>query len=152
MENIAAQDSWTTHSMPEKHARLSVNWTYSRAEFELLKRGLIPEQMEDKWFIYYADGRLNFHRSWTGYCIYQVQIQERESNFKVTQILVSRDVEQYRESSDEYDLQLLKYLIDSLLLGKTVEFPLVEDVNGEVTAALYQHHLVGRGRIPPEKI
>ena len=57
-------------------------------------------------------------------------------------------MEQYRESSDEYDLMLHKYLIDSLLLGMKIEFPLVEVINDEVTAALFQHHLVGRGHKP----
>lgn len=145
MVEFAAKDSWTTHPLPEKHARLMASWSFTGHEFDRMKRGLIPEQMEDKWFIYYADEWLHFHRSWTGYCIYQVQFRKRDSNFVIVKILVSRDVEQYRESSDEYDLMLLKYLIDSLLLGKAVEFPQQQDFNDEVATALYQHHLVGPG-------
>ena len=34
-----------------------------------IRAGHIPEMMEDKWFIYWQDDRLFFHRSWTGYCI-----------------------------------------------------------------------------------
>jgi hypothetical protein len=150
MEDIATQESWTTHPLPEKHVRLKASWTYTAKEFGQMKRGLIPEQMEDKWFIYHENDWLYFHRSWTGYCIYQVQYQERDDAIEIAQILVSRDVEQYRESSDEYDLMLLKYLIDSLLLEKPVDFPHKEEFNGEVTSALYRHHLVGRGKKPGE--
>lgn len=148
MKEIASRDSWSNHPLPENHARLSASWTFTRKEFEQMMRGLIPEQMEDKWFIYYEKGWLHFHRSWTGYCIYQVQFQERNSTIEVAQILVSRDPEQYRESSDEYDLLLLMYLIDGLLLGKAADFPQKENLNGEVTSALYRHHIVGRGRKP----
>jgi hypothetical protein len=66
----------------------------------------------------------------------------------VAQILVSRNLEQYRESSDEFDLLLLKFLIDSLLLGKEADFPQKDNFNGEVTSALHRHHIVGRGQKP----
>lgn len=131
--------------MPEKHARLSASWLFTRKEFEQMTRGLIPEQMEDKWFIYFEDNWLYFHRSWTGYCIFQVKFRERDEKKEIDQILVSRDVEQYRDSSDEHDLLLLKYLIDSLLLWNEADFPLGDEAD-EVTGALHQHHLVGRGR------
>jgi hypothetical protein len=151
MEEIASRDSWTTHPLPDEHAQLTTSWTFTKQQFDQMKRGLIPEQMEDKWFIYYEDGWLHFHRSWTGYCIYQIQFWERDSDFAVAQILVSRDLEQYRESTDEYDLLLLKYLIDRLLLGREVSFPLGDEINDAVTAALKQHHLVGRGQKPAGK-
>ena len=150
MTKAATKESWTTYPMPEKHSRLAVEWTYSRDEFEKMEQGLIPEVMEDKWFIYHEDGRLNFHRSWTGFCIYQVKFGAQEQGYAVEELLVSRDVEQYQESSDEYDLRLLAYLIDHLLLGKPGEFPLKKDIKGEVSEALYQHHLVGRGKKPTE--
>lgn len=146
----ATQDSWTTHPLPEQHARLTADWNFNRGEFEQMKQGLIPEVMEEKWFIYHASGWLHFHRSWTGFCIYQVQLQERDSGYTVEQILVSRDVDQYRKSSDAYDLKLLRYLIDYLLLGKEVEFPQPEEIQGRVSSALFQHHLVGQTRRKPE--
>jgi hypothetical protein len=148
MEEIATRESWTTHPLPEKHARLTASWTFTRKEFEQMKYGLIPTQMEDKWFIYYEDCWLHFHRSWTGYCIYQVEFNACDDFIEVLQILVSKDLEQYRESSDEYDLMLLKYMIDSFLLGKVVEFPYEEDFDSEVTSALYRHHLIGREKKP----
>jgi len=39
--------------------------------------GLVPEEIEDKWFIYWEDDTLFFHRSWTGNCIYVSPIYGR---------------------------------------------------------------------------
>lgn len=140
----ATQDSWTTYPLPEKHVRLTADWTYTRQEYQQLQQGLIPQVMEDKWFIYHQDHVLHFHRSWTGFCIFQVRFREDGAGYQVAQILVTRDVEQYRQSNAGEDLALLRYLIDVLLLGKDVPYPLPGDLQGPVQAALSQRHLAGR--------
>lgn len=142
----ATKDSWTTHPLPAQHARLSAGWKYSNEEYLQIKQGLIPEVMEDKWFVYFQDDVLYLHRSWTGFCIFQVQFQPCGSGYQVSQVLVSRDAEQYRESSDAEDLALLRYLVDALLLGKEVPFPTPQGLQGPVQAAISQRHLVGRTR------
>jgi len=57
----ATPDPRTTHPLPEQHVRLTANWTYTREEFEQIKGGLIPEVMEEKWFIYHDPGWLHFN-------------------------------------------------------------------------------------------
>ena len=42
----------------------------SEEEFEHIKRGIVPEEMEEKWFIYFEDDKLYFHRSWSGSLIF----------------------------------------------------------------------------------
>ncbi len=142
----ASQDSWTTYPLPEKHVRLSAGWSFSLEEYQQLQQGLIPQVMEDKWFIYHQDGVLYFHRSWTGFCIFQVRFKAWDSGFRVAEILVSRDTDQYRVSSDSQDLALLRYLIDALLLGVDVPYPIPEGLHGPVQAAISQRHLAGRTR------
>ena len=39
---------------------------FDAEQFVRLKAGLIPQTMEDKWFVYYEEPELFFHRSWTG--------------------------------------------------------------------------------------
>ena len=43
---------------------------------DLIKKGVIPKAMEDKWFIYYdtSENKLYLHRSWTGFLMYVVQV------------------------------------------------------------------------------
>ena len=111
-----------------------------------MRQGLIPEVMEDKWFIYHADGRLHFHRSWTGFCIYEVELIEEEAHLRLREIRVSRDMQQYRKTSAEYDLQLLRFLIDRLLLGKQAIFPQIAEAQSTVEVALLRHSTVGHAR------
>ena len=147
---MAARKDWTTHPLPENHAELTVNWSYSAEEVRRLKEGLIPELMEDKWFVFHEEGKLFFHRSWTGFCVYEVEITEIEAGIRIERFKVSRDLEQYRPSSDEFDINLLRYLIDHLLLGKEVPFPQLPALQGSVHQALSRHHNVGHDRTAEE--
>jgi hypothetical protein len=54
--------------MPAARASLIFNRTFPEEEYQLLGLGLIPEVMEDKWFIYLDGDWLVVHRGWTGYC------------------------------------------------------------------------------------
>jgi len=59
-----------TEASPSKKTTVHLDRTFSPQEMEHIRRGLVPEQMEDKWFIYWQDDTLFFHRSWTGSCIH----------------------------------------------------------------------------------
>ncbi|MFZ1039972.1 MAG: hypothetical protein WCA79_07110 [Anaerolineales bacterium] len=62
--------------MPAVKTRLAFEPCFT--EFEKITRGIVPHQMEDKWFIFLEDMQLNFHRSWTGQCIYQIKFKKKE--------------------------------------------------------------------------
>jgi hypothetical protein len=68
----AKPTDWKTEALPSLKSTIRLDRTFSPDEMNLIKRGLVPEEMEDKWFIYWKDGTLFFHRSWTGYCLYAV--------------------------------------------------------------------------------
>ena len=142
----ARRDDWTTHPLPEQHIVLGADWRYTPDEARRMRLGLIPEVMEDKWFIYHADGRLHFHRSWTGFCIYEVELIEDGAHLRLGEIRVSRDMDQYRKTSVEHDLQLLRFLIDRLLLGREAAFPQIAQAQSPVEGALFRHSAVGHAR------
>ena len=54
---------------------LKYNRVLSLSEWELLKRGLKPKVMEDKWFVFVEENIVYFARSWTGYCIFSIEIK-----------------------------------------------------------------------------
>jgi len=95
---------------------------FEEAEFERLKRGLIPEAMEDKWFVYFADNTLYFHRSWTGMGMYQVQIVAHERGARVERAFVTTEVKSAQEHLD-YSARLLNWLVSNLMLGRSEPFP-----------------------------
>jgi len=144
--SLSAQvTDWKTEPMPDETDNLDFRRIFLPEEFELVKRGLLPREMEDKWFIYYENHTLNIHRSWTGYNIYKITIQPlRDKAYAVVQTIVNRNKTQYNQGDNAYDVALLNYLIDRLLLGKDIPFPIPADVSTE-DSAIYKHSAVGYG-------
>ena len=104
----ARRTDWKTEPMPQQHETFVLRRSFSDGEMDVLRRGHVPQAMEDKWFWYMEGSTLRAHRSWTGHCIYRVDFKE-DSNHIVT---VNRDTEQYRCTSIEEDIELLNKLLD----------------------------------------
>ena len=88
--------------------KLSFEADYSDDEFERIREGLDPQDMDDKWAIFLEGDILHLHRSWTGLCIYQVTFERHEGRYVVTEALVER-------SAESLPADLLGYLIDQLV-------------------------------------
>ena len=109
---------------------------------------LLPQQMEDKWFIYFEDDWLYFHRSWTGTCIYAVRLSAAGAGKKVVEAWVNRDPGQYKKADDRYDTEILGYLVERLLLGRRVSF-LGEPLDR--SDSVLRHNVVGHARANDEE-
>lgn len=146
-DGTALPTDWNTTPMPEGFVVLPFDKPLSDAEFSRAARGLIPQQMEDKWFIYLhpETGWLHFHRSWTGICVYRVRVERDGRGYRCTEAHANRYPEEYRRTNDAYDARLIHFLIDALLLGYAVPFPL-EDERTPEQAVLSQFHSIGYGR------
>ncbi len=143
---IATRESWkSVKPMPEKRARLDYERTFSSAEHARVVRGLVPEQMEDKWFVFYEAPWLWFHRSWTGIAIYGVRLRLEAEGSVVEEAWVNRAPEEYAATDDAHDAALLGFLIDRLLLGRDVPFP-VRPSFPAGKRDLLVHVVVGRGK------
>ena len=148
--DIATRQSWKTLPVPEARAELEFSQTYGLADFDLIKRGLIPQAMEDKWFVFFEESWLYLHRSWTGACIYGVRFQSCEGGFTTMESWVSRDAQQYKWDDIDYDRAVLVFLIERMLLGRPVPFPVRSDLPSGTPEGVYQHHIVGRAY--PERV
>lgn len=106
---IATKDDWEISPMPDKNARFIIKRKFSDEQIIRLKKGHIPEEMEDRWFFYYEDGKAYFHRSWSGSCIYIV-----EFNFKSNKhtVIVNRDDNQYSNTDLDEDIEQINYLLN----------------------------------------
>ncbi|MBQ7473254.1 MAG: hypothetical protein IJS79_02755 [Oscillospiraceae bacterium] len=105
---VARRDDWKTESMPQQHETFVLTRSFSDEEMDVLRCGNIPQAMEDKWFWYMERSTLWAHRSWTGYCIYQIDF--KEDNHHV--VTVNRDPEQYKCANIEEDIESLNKLLD----------------------------------------
>jgi len=109
--------------MPEAKAALHLKRVFSCEEYERISWGCIPRDMDDRWFIYLEGEWLHLHRSWTGFCIYQVRLEAVGSSYRIAEAWVNRDREQYVGRSDDYDQAFLSFLIDRALLGRETPYP-----------------------------
>ena len=107
-KNIAHREDWKSEPMPDKHETFVLKRSFSDEEMKALRRGNIPEAMEDKWFWYMEGLTLFAHRSWTGYCIYQIDFKEDDNHL----VTVNRDPEQYKCTSIVEDIETLNKLLD----------------------------------------
>ena len=117
----ATRSSW--HILPPPHARapLVFSYAYSQAEFERLQRRLVPFVMEDKWFVYFEEPWLYFYRSWSGACIFAVRLIARWSMSR--RGLGVSQASEYTGTDAGYDAELLRFLVDALLLGRRCVLP-----------------------------
>ena len=116
----ATKDDWRREPLPKEHTTLQLNQKFKKNAMELIKKGVIPEEMEDKWFIYYdtSEDKLFMHRSWTGFLIYVVQFEERDDYIVATNVVVNQDPSQYHCGQQENtEKDLLLTIMKSLLFG-----------------------------------
>lgn len=79
--------------------------TFLREEFDRVRKGLVPEVMEDKWFIYFEEPYLFLHRSWTGEPVYRLTLVADGEGASVAEALcVGKQVE---KTGPEYQAALL---------------------------------------------
>src|ERR1700719_1930333 len=97
--------------MPEERSLLEFKQHFSRAQFDRLSLGKVPECMEDKWFIFFEAPCLFFHRSWTGDCIFQLHLQSDEHGYIVAEAWVNRNSQQFNSGGPAREIQLLSKLV-----------------------------------------
>lgn len=126
----ASATSWTCKPFNEG-VPLSCRATFDSGQFARLKMGFIPQEMEDRWFVYYDEPHLFFHRSWTGQPVYRLSIESGPNGAKVTEALWAKDLAarpsnwnlaESPMSNSDYQVRLLDFLVSNLLLGQAKPF------------------------------
>ncbi|HKA35577.1 MAG TPA: hypothetical protein VKH43_02075 [Thermoanaerobaculia bacterium] len=93
--------------MPAENERIALERDYSIEEFDRLRAGLVPQEMEDRWFIYFEDPWLFLHRSWTGFCIYRVRFELSGTRARVAEVIVNRRQDQHRGAEGSESLGIV---------------------------------------------
>lgn len=140
----ATASDWPHRPLPAAHTELPLDGAIAPADMARIARGYIPRTPQDKWFVYYDGVQLHFHRAATGACIFQLNIEAHDDHFVTPSVLVNRDPAQYRTISDGYDVELLAYLIDRLLLGRNPPFPQPHGL-GHAQRDEHRRHVLGGG-------
>ena len=112
------RSDWKILPLPERFATILLNQTYFAEESDLIMAGFLPLEMEDKWFLFFENDILFCHRSWTGFCIYQVHFERDSKSLRATQAEVNRDTEQYSNTDDAEDVEHIYSVIQGFLLTR----------------------------------
>ena len=120
----AKPGDWKATPLPADSAALPIPQRhFSAAEMARIRDGLVPEEMEDKWFIVWDDDRLRFHRSWTGLCVYEARFAPDDDGATLVEARVSREHGRYGHAADDDNARLMMWLIEALLLRRSVPLP-----------------------------
>lgn len=91
----ATSNVWPVlHTMPQESSCIPANIRFTHEEFQAIRRGFVPESMEDKWFAYVEGDHIHIHRSWTGYQVYDCLFEENEEGVTITGVYANRDPSQ----------------------------------------------------------
>jgi hypothetical protein len=115
---------------------------FAEADYIRIREGLIPREMEDKWFVYFEEPNLFLHRSWTGKPAYRVTFAAIGQSVSVVEALCTTDLLQV--NGPQYQARLLDFLISNLLLGQAKPFPMPDGVK-EPAKGVFQHAVSGTG-------
>ncbi len=141
---MATSTSWKNRQPFNDGVPLPYSAVFDDQQLTLLKVGLIPRVMENKWFIYYDEPHLFLHRSWTGLPVFRLTLKCGATGAEVVEALYSTQLANAPGLDVTYQARLLDFLISNLLLGQRKPFPVPSNVN-QANRKLLQHHLSGTG-------
>jgi hypothetical protein len=101
--------------LPRLRVQIPFERSFTQDEFLRLKRGFLAESMEDRWHIFFKNPWLTFIRSWNGFCVYKVRLEKSGDGYRLAEVWVNRDIQQYSSNGEGEDAELLSSLINGLL-------------------------------------
>jgi ADP-ribosylglycohydrolase len=116
MNEIATKTTWKNFPI-DNPKEIAIDLHFTDKQFSKLTKGLIPQAMEDKWFIYFENEELCFHRSWTGFGIYRTKLKKEENGYSIKEFWAERNKEKYQNEDDNSDIENFTFLIARGLLG-----------------------------------
>ena len=146
----ATSKDWKNKPLPKKRSLIPADRQFTPAEMNRIRQGLIPMEMEEKWFIFFKRNRLYFHRSWTAVCVYVAHFKRRRDGYILHLIEANRNARQYSEKDDAYDAKMFFYILDLLLLGRETPFPSKEGESPDVVP-IKQWSQVGKAMLSESK-
>jgi 8-oxo-dGTP diphosphatase len=120
MASVITRDDWRILNMPLVYETVWLNESFNASDCKALLQGYLPKGTDDRWFMYSVDDWIYLHRSWTGHCIFRVQIEIIEQGCMLTQLHINRDSSQYRSTNSEADKSEVKSVLKHLIIQNTL--------------------------------
>lgn len=91
---IATADSWQTRAL-DKFVTIPQDFYLTAQQMDVIRRGHIPDGMEDHWFMYCDDRAIRYYRSWTGICFAEAFYEKRDDEYHITEIRINNNGNEY---------------------------------------------------------
>ncbi len=105
---VAIKSNWKTQEMPKQNDTFILERVFSVEQMKNLSKGYIPSSMDEKWFLYMENNTLFIHRSWTGFCIYKIEISPDNRH----KVIVNRNPMQHTCTNIDKDKDILNRILD----------------------------------------
>jgi len=84
-------------------------WTPGR--WQRIRHGVRAMDMDEKWNVYVVGDRLLLHRSWTGYCIFDIEVRHSVRGSRPVRAWVESDRGTYKRGTDKAESAHLEALL-----------------------------------------
>ena len=122
-DKIATSDLCNVKPMPngENVSSCPVSIQVNVPNFDLLKRGHIPESQEDHWFMFVDDKYIHYYRSWTGQPAFQAHYVKTGNVYTIDNILINQNLAEFGVNGDEAGVMLFIYLVTAEVDGDAAD-------------------------------
>jgi hypothetical protein len=88
-DGIATARDWSITPMDGAVELPAPPRRWSTAEWEIVRHGLVPRAMEERWFWYVQDTVLHAHRSWSGVEVFDARFVRRGDGYVIDRLRVT---------------------------------------------------------------
>jgi hypothetical protein len=121
MSHAATRADWKLQDYDGPFQAIDCADAFPAEEWTRLQQGLVPESMDDKWFVFFEAPFLHLHRSWTGELVYRLRFDAHEGGARVGEALVSRNVQM--TYGPAWEGAFVSFLLRGMMLRQDVSFP-----------------------------
>jgi hypothetical protein len=109
---VAKSTSWKTEPMPTTDiSRIEVNISVTEEDMLIIRKGHIPEAMEDHWFMYCDDEYIRYYRSWSGMCAFEAHFHKQENQYVIDEICINQALVEFGVNGDKTGVALFLHLL-----------------------------------------
>ena len=110
--NVATSTSWKTEPMPPTDiSRIKVSISVTEKDMAIIRKGHIPEAMEDHWFMYCDDEYIRYYRSWSGMCAFEAHFHKEDDHYVIDEICINHALIEFGVNGDKTGVALFLHLL-----------------------------------------
>ena len=109
---VATSTSWKTEPMPQTDiSRIKVNISVTEKDMHIIRKGHIPEVMEDHWFMYCDEEYIRYFRSWSGACAFEAHFHQEADHYVIDEICINHALMEFGVNGDKAGVALFLHLL-----------------------------------------